>query len=80
MIKKYIIVNATPIIFDARLTHADVGDSYKAGIESAGMFILLLRENQLKIQCFGESLSLEIKSRPQVDSEILQQFLFERQS
>lgn len=75
-IKKYIIINGSPILFPIEFIHADV--AYEgAKVESAGFFTILKdRENQeIKVRCMGESTSLSVKSRPGIDEILIAKYL-----
>ncbi|SUJ06321.1 DNA-binding transcriptional regulator AraC [Sphingobacterium spiritivorum] len=74
-IKKYIIIDGSPVLFPVEFVHADM--AYKgANIESAGFFILLYdKDQQLKVKCMGESTSLGIKSHPERDELLIAKYL-----
>lgn len=75
MIKKYIIINGSPIIFPNEVIHSSVVTGLEK-VESAGFFFIKMeREETRKIICMGESTSLSIGSRPHIDQEILERFL-----
>jgi len=71
---KYIVVKAggleTPIAFPEYLVHADVAKALGYEVISAGFFY-----NEDGFQCFGDSFSLKVKSRFQVDSDLMMQRL-----
>lgn len=81
---KYIIVilrggtidNARAIIFNGMLTHSSVllGLKKNEQVEahSAGFCTIEPRSFSFKIECFGESSSLGIKSNPDVDKRIIE--------
>lgn len=69
---KYIIANGCAIVFSAAITHKDLARGMK--VESAG-FVVFRSENDgcdwvVKAHAFGESVSLDIKSR-EIDSDII---------
>lgn len=72
---KYIIVSdgilEQSIVFSDGLTHKDVY-MYPGQIRSAGFCRLVLSHNyDIKFVCWGESVSLGVKSRGSVDEAIL---------
>lgn len=73
--KKYIIVGGQPVIFPTDLIHADVAICYKKRVDSAGFVILELTADGVMVTCLGESSSLNIASKPQVDELLIQKFL-----
>lgn len=77
---KYIIVDTgmfvAPIVFTDMLTHADVA----MAIAPKGQDALVLGAGFCHIEnnkyvCYGESVSLDVKSRGEVDSKILNRYL-----
>lgn len=74
---KYIITDGGAILFPEEVVHKQVAYGFKAmklPIYSAG-FVKIDGE---KIICFGESTSLDIKSKPEVDSIIIKETIFNR--
>ena len=71
---KYIISEGgIPVLFSCDLIHDEVLNS---GCVSAGF--LVLRYDSVKalfvVRCFGESKSLKLKSRLEIDAKIIQDF------
>ena len=72
---KYVIVNGSGIIFSAAIQHKDmVGHNEKC--EGAGFVRFAVEKDSygddiIVAQCYGESISLGIESRPEKDSKIL---------
>lgn len=72
-IMKYIITANGPVIFPQTLIHADVAKDL-APVISAGFF-LWKKSGEKKLICYGESVSLNIKSRLTEDEAVLASFL-----
>lgn len=76
VIQKYLIVKGSPVLFSSDFLHADMV-SAAGEVESAGFF--LLRKNKadksLSVICIGESSSLSISSRPDVDQLLIANYL-----
>lgn len=74
---KYIIVDTgmalAPVVFTELLTHADVARQIAPGGEVLGAGFCYIEKNQYV--CYGESVSLQVKSRGTEDSKILNRFL-----
>jgi len=76
---KYIILETglipmgLPIVFSDLLTHADVarGIEYSGKVHGAG-FCYVVNDRYV---CYGESVSLNVKSRGEEDSKILNKLL-----
>jgi hypothetical protein len=72
---KYVIVNdgalELPIVFSDILIHAEVALRYR-NVVGAGF--LTVGDNE--VNCYGESLSLGVKSRGEVDTKIVNRYLF----
>ena len=72
MILKYIILKNknTPILFPREpFSHYEV--AYSLGdVISAGFCVIRIKEEKLQIKCFGESLTLAIKSNPGKNGQI----------
>ena len=76
MKKKYVITHdGFPILFDEALIHRSVSANYH--VSSAGFFYTVLQpeESRIKVKCWGESSSLHIRSNPQRDEKIIENFL-----
>ena len=80
MILKYIILKNknTPILFPREpFSHYEV--AYSLGdVISAGFCVIRIKEEKLQIKCFGESLTLAIKSNPNEDKEIIKNFIINK--
>lgn len=71
---KYIIINdSIPVIFAETLTHADVKRALAPGGTCTGAGFVCIRNNEYL--CYGESVSLKVKSNGDADSKILNLFL-----
>ena len=72
---KYVIVGGSAIVFSAAITHKDMV-GYNKGCEGAG-FVTFRSEvdeagNDIAVDsCYGESISLGIKSRGEEDSKLI---------
>ena len=74
MCAKYIVHKGIPIVFPEGLTHAIVCRQlfHDVDVESAGFVQIIRRDDGLiKIHCYGESCSLGVRSRGQIDSNLL---------
>ena len=64
---KYVIVDQmyteVPIVFPEILTHAEVATWYRSTVVSGGFCYF----EDGKYKCYGESISLRVKSRNEVD-------------
>lgn len=61
-----------PVIFANGLQHKDVAKQLNlTNIQSAGF----VRTSLGEIQCYGDSFTLNIKSRGEVDTELIKEFL-----
>jgi hypothetical protein len=72
---KYVIVEGSGIIFSAAIQHKDMV-GYNEKCEGAGFVRFVVEKDSygddiIVAQCYGESISLGIKSRPEKDSKIL---------
>lgn len=71
MKSKYIVLEQDslelPFIFSELSTHADVARALRGKVLGAGFCVI---QNDRYV-CYGESISLEIESRGEVDSKIL---------
>lgn len=71
---KYIIINGmTPVVFPETLTHADVKFALAPGGECTGAGFVHINEDAY--HCYGESVSLQVKSNGPEDSKILNRYL-----
>jgi hypothetical protein len=72
--KKYVIKNGSAIIFSSAINHSDFG----GGIEGAGFVSIYseLGSDDVDCVCYGESISLGIKSRGEEDAWIIKSQLF----
>ena len=70
-IGKYVIVKNQPILFPAGLAHSDVVHH----AQSAGFFALRLSGRSAEVQCWGESISLNLKSNETADARIISDFM-----
>ena len=73
---KYIIVNSGAILFNEMTTHSQVAEGFikeKQKIYSAGFVELQFNGGTYvdSIKCFGASSSLNIKSYPKEDEEVI---------
>jgi hypothetical protein len=68
---KYIVVkdfgsgDERMLVFATEVAHTAVAGNQK--VISAGFISIWARENEVKFDCYGTSLSLNIKSRPEAD-------------
>lgn len=72
---KYIIIDGmTPVVFPETLTHADVKSSLAPGADCTGAgFVHITHDGAYS--CYGESVSLKVKSNGEKDSFILNRYL-----
>lgn len=80
MQQKYIVVetpseNEVMIVFSGILEHSSVSPGWKA--ISAGFITFETIEDYVIIKCSGESMSLNIKSRPETDQKLAMKQFFE---
>jgi hypothetical protein len=72
---KYIIVNGSAIVFSSAIQHSDMarglGTVAGAGFVTFGSKQDEYGETIITAYCYGESISLDIKSRGDVDSKIV---------
>lgn len=74
---KYVIIgNAFPIIFHEAIEHAAVAGS-NIPATSAGFVDIEQSDGKIFAKCYGESISLELKSDP-CDSELIETLLNKR--
>ena len=72
---KYVIVDGNAIVFSAAIQHKSIV-GYGQKVDGAGFvkFIAVKNqwgENEVVAECYGESISLGIKSRPELDSRLV---------
>jgi hypothetical protein len=72
MLLKYIIIEKEniPVLFPLNILHSQIAINDRE-LKSAGFCVITLKDNSLDLKCFGESTSLNIKSNPEEDYEIL---------
>ena len=70
-IGKYVIVRNHPILFPVELAHSDV----VSDAQSAGFFVLRFSGHAAEVYCWGESISLNLKSHEAADARIISDFL-----
>ncbi len=73
---KYVVLlmdeGETPIIFPKRLLHEEIADAVEnREVISAGF----VRQTDGKIECYGESLGLELSSRGEDDTILIQHYM-----
>jgi hypothetical protein len=75
-INKYIIINGSPVLFSQNIIHADMV-SEQDNVDSAGFFLIRKDKGsqQLKVVCMGESTSLSVASRPEMDQQLILNYL-----
>lgn len=75
-INKYIIINGSPVLFSPDFMHADIVCT-NGNVESAGFFLIRKDESteNMKVICIGESTSLSISSRPEIDQKLIAKYL-----
>lgn len=66
-------LDEVPIIFPATLTHASMKAHWGVPVVSAGM----VTKFGEKIKCWGESTTLMVQSRKQVDADLITQMIEE---
>ena len=74
-LKKYIVINGSPVLFPCDLVHADVAGNHTEQVESAGFFLLLVTPEGARVICSGESDSLSVSSRPEIDQQLISIYL-----
>lgn len=69
---KYIIPEdyKAPILFHSLYTHADIAQQHGKCI-SAGFVQITAKDNKVVVSCYGESVSLKLKSNPEVDNKLI---------
>lgn len=73
-LRKYIVVKGSPILFPSDLIHAEVAGIHQE-VESAGFFVILKDKKGKRVVCIGESSSLSIASKPEIDQKLIAQYL-----
>ena len=73
MIKYVIDPNNVPLLFSKEKEHIDV----QKNVKSAGFLFIRFdhKSKKFKVNCFGESSSLQIKSNPKEDNQVIEEFL-----
>lgn len=74
-LKKYIVIDGSPILFPTDLIHADVAGKNHTRVQSAGFFLIWDSPKGLQVICSGESDSLAITSRPEIDQQLITKYL-----
>lgn len=74
-LNKYIVIEGKPVLFPCELIHADIAGHNKAKVESAGFFLLRKAAGGTTVICSGESDSLSIASRPEIDQRLIAKYL-----
>lgn len=73
---KYIIIDTLiamlPVVFSDLATHRDIANGVGSNVIGAGFCYI---NDEGKYVCYGESVSLNVKSRGDEDSKILNKFL-----
>jgi len=70
---KYIIIDELfPILFTECQTHKDLAHGMR--VTSAGFFCTSIEKDKIKVHCYGESISLNIKNQPD-DARLIEKFL-----
>ena len=70
-IGKYVIVKDQPILFPVELVHRDIVHH----AQSAGFFILQVMAHGIEVYCWGESVSLGLKSNEAADARMIHSFV-----
>jgi len=73
-LRKYIVVKGSPILFPSDLVHAEVAGQDNV-VESAGFFVIVKDKKGKRVVCIGESTSLSIASKPEIDQKLIAQYL-----
>lgn len=73
-LRKYIVVNGSPILFPSDLIHAEVAGKLNE-VESAGFFVIVKDKKGKRVVCIGESSSLSISSKPEIDQKLIAHYL-----
>jgi hypothetical protein len=72
---KYIVADGRAIVFSAAIQHSDMARGF-GEVEGAGFVTFRTKEDEygetiVTSHCYGESISLGIKSRGEIDSKIV---------
>lgn len=71
---KYIVSrDGTPVVFAEVLNHADVARALFGNTPIMGAGFCYIKDN--RYECWGESVSLRVKSRGEQDAEMLNRYL-----
>ena len=74
---KYIVVKSkgqeTMLIFSEIIDHASVAKPYNMVISAGFLNVVLNKDYELSVSCFGKSLSLSVESRSNKDTELAEQ-------
>ena len=77
---KYIVFNDDRlediVIFSELQTHSEIAHGLPGEVVSAG-FIRIFSDGEIdvRVECYGESISLEVESRPEQDTKIARRAL-----
>ncbi|MBB2149045.1 hypothetical protein [Pedobacter gandavensis] len=74
LLRKYIVVKGSPILFPSDLIHAEVAGKDNE-VESAGFFVIVKNKKGKRVVCIGESSSLDIASKPERDQKLISEYL-----
>ena len=74
-LKKYIVIDGNPILFPTDLIHSDVASCNSGRVESAGFFVIWHAAAGSTVICSGESDSLSVGSRPEIDQKLITAYL-----
>jgi hypothetical protein len=72
---KYIIADGRAIVFSAAIQHSDMARGFNS-VEGAGFVTFGSKQDEygetiITAHCYGKSISLDIKSRGDIDSKIV---------
>lgn len=70
---KYVVTNYSAIVFDERLVHAHVARGQK--VLGAGFVNIVCVNDKMEARCSGESISLGIPSRRELDEAVINNML-----
>lgn len=79
---KYIITNEGPVMFSSAMVHADVARGIGRDVLGAGFAQFYVDGDQedddtISVRCYGESLSLGVKSRGEEDAAIIRRTMLQ---
>lgn len=74
-LKKYIVIDGSPVLFPIDLIHADVAGNNYNRVQSAGFFLIWKSPEGPQVICSGESDSLCVPSRPEIDQQLITKYL-----